>query len=156
MSVPYPTKLFFTSLVRPNIEYCSSVWSPLYQVHIVHIESVQKQFLIFDLRGLNWNQNVWLPSFSIWLLLNNLPTLVSRRTMLGNICMHNLIRGDFHSVDLVSRRTFNVPVRLMRNYYPINVPRSSAKELVISKSKSISSALSRCVSLLIKISWQNR
>jgi len=31
---PYSTKLLFTSLVRPNLENCSSVWSPQYQVHI--------------------------------------------------------------------------------------------------------------------------
>jgi len=29
--------------------------------------------------------------------------------------MNNLIRGDIDSVDLVSRLSFNVPVRLMRN-----------------------------------------
>jgi len=59
---PYTTKLLFTSLVRPNLEYCFSVWSPQYQVHIGRIESVQKQFLLFALRGLNWDQNVRLPS----------------------------------------------------------------------------------------------
>jgi len=47
------TTLLFTSLVRPNLENCSSVWSPQYQVHIDCIESVQKQFLLFALRGLN-------------------------------------------------------------------------------------------------------
>jgi len=41
--------------------------------------------------------------------------------MLGTIFMNNLIRGDIDSVNLVSRLTFNVPVRLMRNYYPIPV-----------------------------------
>jgi len=43
--------------------------------------------------------------------------------MLGTIFMNNLIRGDIDSVDLVRRLSFNVPVRLMRNYYPINLPR---------------------------------
>jgi len=55
-----------------------------------------------------------------------LPSLVSRRIMLGTIFMNNLIRGDIDSVDLVSRLTFNVPVRLMRNYHPINLPRCSS------------------------------
>jgi len=40
---PYTTKLLFTSLVRPILEYCCSVWSPQYQVHIDRIESVQKK-----------------------------------------------------------------------------------------------------------------
>jgi len=45
--------------------------------------------------------------------------------MLGTIFMNHLIRGGIDSVDLVSRLTFNVPVRLTRNYYPINFPRCS-------------------------------
>jgi len=59
---PYTTNLLFTSHVLPNLEYCSSVWSPQYQVHIDRIESVQKQCLLFALRGLNCYQYVWLPS----------------------------------------------------------------------------------------------
>jgi len=87
---PYTTKLLFTSLVRPNLEYCSSVWilRTQYQVHIDRIESVQKQFLLFALRGLNWDQNVRLPSYSSRLLLINLPSLISRRIMLGTIFMN--------------------------------------------------------------------
>jgi len=46
--------------------------------------------------------------------------------MLGTIFMNNIIRGDIDSVDLVRRLTFNVPVRLMRNYNPINLPRCSS------------------------------
>jgi len=95
-------------------------------VHIDRIETVQKQFLLFALRGLNWDQNVRLPSYSSRLLLINLPSLVSRRIMLGTIFMNNLIRGDIGSVDLVKRTSFNVPVRLMRNYHPINLPRCSS------------------------------
>jgi len=95
-------------------------------VHIDRIESVHKQFLLFALRGLNWDQDVRLPSYSSRLLLINLPGLVSRRIKLGTIFMNNLIRGDIDSVDLVSRLTFNVPVRLMRNYHPINLPRCSS------------------------------
>jgi len=36
--------------------------------------------------------------------------------MLGTIFMQNLIRGDIDSIELVNRLTFNVPVRLTRNY----------------------------------------
>jgi len=95
-------------------------------VHIDRIECVQKLFLLFALRGLNWDQNVRLSSYSSRLLLINLPSVVSHRIMLGTIFMNNLIRGDIDSVDLVSRLTFNVPVRLMRGYHPINLPRCSS------------------------------
>jgi len=38
---PYVTKTLFISLVRPILEYCASVWSPQYGVHIDRIKSVQ-------------------------------------------------------------------------------------------------------------------
>jgi len=120
------TKLLFTSLVRPILEYCSSVWSPQYQVHIDRIESVQNKIILFGLRSLNWDQNVRLPSYQSRLLLLNLPTLVNRRTMPGTIFMQNLIRGDIDSVELVNRLTFNVSARLTRNYNPLNLPQCTS------------------------------
>jgi len=44
--------------------------------------------------------------------------------MLGTIFMNSIINSYISSVDLISRQTFNVPVRLLRNYYPINLPRA--------------------------------
>ena len=38
-------KLLYCSLVRPHLEYCSSVWSPSYNVHIQAIDRVQHKFL---------------------------------------------------------------------------------------------------------------
>ena len=60
---PYVTKLLFTSLVRPILEYVSIVWSPCYQCHIDRIESVQKQFLIFCLRNLGSDSSQNLPPY---------------------------------------------------------------------------------------------
>ena len=44
---PYITKILFTSLVRPILEFGSCIWCPFYETHINHLESVQKQFLLF-------------------------------------------------------------------------------------------------------------
>jgi len=55
------------------------------------------------------------------LLLLKLLTLVNDKIILGTIFMRNLIKGNIYSLDLVSRLTLNVPVRLTRNYYPINL-----------------------------------
>jgi len=60
---PYTTKLLYTSLVRPILECCCSVWTPQYEVQIDRIESVQKKFLLFALRSLNWDLNLRLPSY---------------------------------------------------------------------------------------------
>jgi len=52
-------------------------------IHVDRSESVQKNFLLFALRSLNWDASLILPSYSSRLLLINLPTLANRGTMLG-------------------------------------------------------------------------
>ena len=119
---PRITKTLYTSLVRPILEYGSCVWCPQFSTYKDRIESVQKNFLIFALRGLNWNSNLRLPSYTNRLLLLNLPSLANRRTMLGVVFINNLINGDIDSDDLVSRLHFSVPCRLTRNYIPLTLP----------------------------------
>ena len=55
---PYITKTLFTSLVRTILEFASCVWSPYYETHINHLESIQKQFLLFALKSFNWDPTV--------------------------------------------------------------------------------------------------
>ena len=52
---PYVTKSLYTTFVRPLLEYSSQVWSPYYQVHIQRIEAVQRRFIRYALRGLEWD-----------------------------------------------------------------------------------------------------
>ena len=98
---PYVTKLLFTSLVRPILEYASPVWNPFYDCHINRIESVQKQFLLFCLRNLNWCCNHQLPSYESRLKLIALPTLKSRKFMLNVTFIHKLLSGDIRSPRLL-------------------------------------------------------
>ena len=120
---PYITKTLYISLVRPILEYGSCVWCPQYTVHQSRIESVQKNFLLFALRGLNWNRDVRLPSYSSRLLLIDLPSLSNRRIMLGIIFMCKLIGGDIDSTELMSQLNFSVPRRVVsRNFIPISLP----------------------------------
>lgn len=117
---PYVTKQLYTSLVRPILEYGSIIWDPTYNVHINTVESVQKQFLLFCLRGLHWNtQN--LPSYNSRLALIKLPTLKSRRTMLNVTFVLNLIKGNVSSQFLLSNICFNVPSRPTRNFLPLSI-----------------------------------
>lgn len=117
---PYITKQLYMSLVRPILEYGSIIWDPVYKIHIESIESVQKQFLLFCLRGLPWNP-LNLPSYIGRLALIKLPTLKSRRTMLNVSFLVNLINGDICSDFLISNVTFNVPVRCTRYFHPISI-----------------------------------
>lgn len=113
---PYITKQLYTSLVRPILEYGSVVWDPCYDVHSNSIESVQKQFLLFALRSLPWSSSVNLPPYTSRLALIKLPTLKSRRTMLNITFLINLINGDVCSEFLLSRISFNVPLRPSRYF----------------------------------------
>lgn len=112
---PYVTKQLYTSLVRPVLEYASVVWDPVYMTHVNSIESIQKQFLLFCLRGLHWNP-LDLPSYTSRLALIKLPTLKSRRTMLNVSFVLNLINGDICSSYLLSNILLNVPNRPSRHY----------------------------------------
>lgn len=118
---PYVTKQLYISLVRPILEYGSIIWDPYYNIHIQRIESVQKQFLLFCLRGLPWNPDINLPSYIDRLKLIKLPTLSSRRTMLNVTFMINIINGEVCSEFLVNNVTFNVPQRFSRHFKPLYV-----------------------------------
>lgn len=119
-SDPYVTKQLYTSLVRPVLEYGSIIWDPCYTIHINLVESVQKQFLLFCLRGLRWNYRT-LPSYKSRLALIKLPTLKSRRTMLSISFLLSLLRGDIDSNFLLSRIQINIPSRPTRNYKFLNI-----------------------------------
>ncbi|XP_075167631.1 uncharacterized protein LOC142239736 [Haematobia irritans] len=91
---PYLTKRLFTILVRPISENACVIWSPSYRCSIDRIESVQKQFLIFALRGLGWNNLYDLPPYSSRLMLIDLSSLERRRFMYGIVFLTKLINGD--------------------------------------------------------------
>ena len=78
---PYVAKALYCALVRSKLEYCSVVWSPTFECDKVRLESVQKQFLLFALRHLNWQDPFVLPPYDARLGLLNLESLVDRRTM---------------------------------------------------------------------------
>lgn len=115
-SDPYTTKQLFTSLVRPILEYGSAVWDPQYHVHSNKVESVQKKFLLFCLRGLGWDPNIRLPSYEHRLALIKLPTLKSRRQMLNVTFLLKMLNGCLNSEFLLNKININIPFRSSRNY----------------------------------------
>lgn len=121
-SDPYVTKSLYISLVRPILEYASIVWSPSYSCDINSLESVQKQFLLFALRGLGWDPIRRLPPYEHRLQLIDLPSLERRRLVLGITFMINLINGKIVAPFILNQIDFNVPSRISRNYVPIRLP----------------------------------
>lgn len=118
---PYITRALFVSLVRPILEYACVVWSPYYNIYIDRIESIQKQFLLFALRGLGWNHFESLPPYENRLNLIDLPTLERRRYMLKSIFIIKLLNGEVDSIFLLSRIHLNIPSRFTRNFRPLQL-----------------------------------
>lgn len=77
---PYVAKALYVSLARSVLEYASVIWAPYYEVHKKRIESIQKKFLRYALRGLGWNDEVRLPPYLSRLKLINQPVNVRRQT----------------------------------------------------------------------------
>ena len=96
------------------------MWCPYTACHIQRIESIQKQFLLFALRGLAWNFD-YLPPYENRLMLIDLPTLEKRRYMLSSMFIIKLIRGFIDSDFLLNQINFNVPSRVTRYFYPIKL-----------------------------------
>ena len=118
---PFTTKTLFVSLVRPVLEFGCVIWTPFYESHIMHLESVQKRFLLFALESFNWNPNINLPSYNNRLNLLNIPPLNCRRTMLSVAFMIKLINGDIDSPFLLSTINFHIPSRNLRMFAPIKM-----------------------------------
>ncbi|XP_017466462.1 PREDICTED: RNA-directed DNA polymerase from mobile element jockey-like isoform X1 [Rhagoletis zephyria] len=115
-SDPYTFKLLYSSFVRSHLEYAVFIWRPYNQNAINRVERVQKIFLKFALRCLNFSDPV--PSYSSRLMLLNLKSLESRRSVLCLSFTYNIIKGIVDCPFLLERIRFNVPRRSLRNFLP--------------------------------------
>lgn len=118
---PHITKCLFTGLVRSILEFSCPVWNPYYTIHKNRLESIQKQFLIFALKDLNWNDNFRLPPYKHRLLLLDMNTLEDRRETMSCMVIFNLLSGKMSSSYLLSNISFNCPMRSTRNYTPLKM-----------------------------------
>jgi hypothetical protein len=116
---PYVTKSLYVGLVRSVLEFACQVWNPFYSTHIKRIESVQKQFLLFALKSLNWNDNLRLPPYKHRLLLLDMNTLEDRRKALSCIFVFKVLTSKISSPFLLESVKFVCPQRNLRIYVPI-------------------------------------
>ena len=108
------TKTLFVSLVRSTLEFASSVWDPTYICHNAKIESIQKQFLLFLLNNLHWNDRLHLPSYEHRLYLVNMNRLEDRRCMLNAVFASKLLNGHIDCPNLLSSINISAPARRTR------------------------------------------
>ena len=90
---PYVTKSLYCALVRPILEYGCIIWDPYTKQQITELESVQKQFLIFALKGLGWNDGYRLPPYRDRLMLLGMKELAQRRKILSAVFMYKLVKN---------------------------------------------------------------
>ena len=106
---PHVTKSLYVSLVRSILEYNSGIWCPYYNCHITSLESFQRKFSSFALRG----QDV--PEYEIRLLLLELNTLEDRRKMSNVTFMSKLLGGAVDCPDLLEISKLRCPTIRLRN-----------------------------------------
>ena len=78
-------------MVRPILEYASSVWDPYTNVNIQKLESVRRRAARFCLGDYSRYSSV-----TSMLLLLDLPSLQSRRKLAKLITMYKIINGNLH------------------------------------------------------------
>lgn len=99
----------YNSLVRPKLEYASSVWFPIAMTNQNQIEKVQKRFLRY-LYVRKYNVYPFRISYQSMLDSFNVQTLVFRRRIQAIILIYNIINyNKYQHCDLIRHISFNVP-----------------------------------------------
>lgn len=102
-------KLLYQSFVRSKLDYCSLIWSPIYECHSYSIESVQRRFLkylvfmedgIYPARGADHN---------LLLARYNEQPLKKRRDIQSVSFLFKLLHGIIDCPLLLEKIDFHVP-----------------------------------------------
>lgn len=111
---PYVVKSLYCCLVRSILEYGAVVWSPWCKDDSNRIESVQKQFLLFALRHLNWAPRFELPPYDHRLQLISLEKLSLRRQVAKCVFIHDVLSGRVTAPHIKSLVVPRIPTRSTR------------------------------------------
>lgn len=117
---PYTLVSIYNSHVRSHLEYASIVWYPSYDNHISKLESIQKNFLKYALRRLQWRDRYILPPYEHRCRLLNIETLSHRRETAGASFIFDLLSGRIDSNALLGKVNINAPIRCLRNHPFLN------------------------------------
>ncbi|KAJ8708433.1 hypothetical protein PYW07_010558 [Mythimna separata] len=95
----------YKSLVRSQLEYAVSVWSPYYKKYNDIIERVQYKFL----RAMHYRCYGFYLPYKNLLSMYKLPTLENRRQYLEAMNLYNIVRNKFDCIDLSNMLSYAVP-----------------------------------------------
>lgn len=119
---PFVTKSLFCALVRPILEYGSVGWNPFTITHKKRIESIQRRFVRFALRGLGWANPFDLPPYGQRLLLLDMNTLADRREAADFAFLLKLMDGVVSAPELSELITTNTNPYATRHRNPLAAP----------------------------------
>lgn len=100
-------KLLYGALVRSNIEYCSSIWSPHTKSGIYMLERIQRFFT----RSLNYRFNLIHQPYEARLLWLKTSTLENRRLYHDLNVLHYIINTNSQLMNEIIFRECHYPVR---------------------------------------------
>lgn len=110
-------KILYMALVRSNLEFACSIWSPYHSSSKDRIESVQIQFLI-HLNGVHIRGNeigYVLPPYADRCRSHELSTLLRRRVNATILFIHSIICGKKNAPHLRIQMDLNTGTRTLRN-----------------------------------------
>ena len=119
---PWTIKRLFYAFVLPIIEYGSQIWNPFCKNQVIRLESIQKQFLLYALRRMNWADRFQLPAYKQRLNLLQMLTLEERRSLAQAIFITKIINGGLISNFILSKINFRVPSHSTRDHRLLEIP----------------------------------
>lgn len=102
--------LLYNAYVRSRLEYCCSIWNPIYNVYSDSIEKVQRKFTRMLYYKFHWRK----PDYHTRLRQLNLQSLETRRLQFDELLLYKIVHGKIDST-LGSELNFNHPTRVTRN-----------------------------------------
>ena len=115
-SDPHCLLMLYKSLIRPQLESNSVVWSPSSCLWSNKLESVQRKFTRFVLRFTPFRNVDPRPSYENRCLVFGLEMLERRREVAQLKFMSKLIIGETDAPELLTRININLHSRTFRNY----------------------------------------
>lgn len=111
---PLCLKSLYCSLVRSILETSVVVWCPYHANWIARIEAVQRKFVRYALRFLQWHDPLNLPPYEGRCRLLNLEPLEHRRTVCQAVFAAKLLAGEIDCPSILADLNLYAPERRLR------------------------------------------